>query len=50
MVLSGFSGVGILGGAALGAAATYATTPQLVVIQPGQIIEAEVIVPAPPAP
>jgi hypothetical protein len=50
MVLSGFSGVGILGGAALGAAATYATTPQIVVIQPGQIIEAEVIVPAPPAP
>lgn len=49
MVLSGFSGVGLLGGAALGAAATYATGPQVVTIQPGQIIEVEVIMPAPPA-
>jgi hypothetical protein len=42
-ILSGFSGVGLLGGAALGAAATYAAGPQLVTIQPGQIIVAEVV-------
>ncbi|WP_008313274.1 AMIN domain-containing protein [Leptolyngbya sp. PCC 6406] len=49
-VLSGFSGVGLLGGAVLGAATGYATGPQIVTIQPGQIIEAEVIAPSPPAP
>ncbi|MBF2037398.1 MAG: AMIN domain-containing protein [Leptolyngbyaceae cyanobacterium T60_A2020_046] len=42
-VLSGFTGVGLLGGAALGAASAYAVTPQVVTIQPGQIIEAEVV-------
>ncbi|NJN20958.1 MAG: hypothetical protein HC812_06865 [Leptolyngbya sp. RL_3_1] len=42
-ILSGFSGVGLLGGAALGAAATYANGPQMVTIQPGQIIVAEVV-------
>ena len=42
-ILSGFSGIGLLGGAALGAATTYATGPQLVTIQPGQIIVVEVV-------
>jgi len=42
-VLTGFSGVGLLGGAALGAASTWAQSPQLVTIQPGQVIEVEVV-------
>lgn len=42
-VLSGFSGIGLLGGAVLGAASALATTPNLVSIQPGQLIEVEVV-------
>ncbi|NJN01909.1 MAG: AMIN domain-containing protein [Leptolyngbyaceae cyanobacterium RM1_1_2] len=42
-VLSGFSGIGLIAGAALGAATTYATSPQVVVIQPNQIIQVQVL-------
>jgi hypothetical protein len=42
-VLTGFSGLGLVGGAALGAGAAVLESPQLVVIEPGQIIEAEVV-------
>ena len=42
-VLSSFSGVGLIGGAALGAASTITGTPRLVSIQPGQLIEVEVV-------
>jgi hypothetical protein len=46
MVVSGFSGIGLLGGAALGAAATYATEPAVVTIQPGQVIAVTVVAPS----
>jgi hypothetical protein len=42
-VLSGFSGVGLLGGAAVGAAAAVTESPRLVSIEPGQFIEVEVV-------
>ncbi|MGF1521297.1 MAG: AMIN domain-containing protein [Leptolyngbyaceae cyanobacterium] len=42
-VLSGFSGVGLLGGAALGAASSFATAPRIVTIEPGQLIRVEVV-------
>jgi hypothetical protein len=42
-ILSGFSGVGILGGAAVGAAAAVTESPRLVSIEPGQFIEVEVV-------
>lgn len=42
-VLSGLSGVGLLGGAAIGAATGYLTSPQVVTIEPGQFIEVEVV-------
>lgn len=38
-VLSGFTGIGLLAGAAAGAATTYATAPQPATIQPGQIVQ-----------
>ena len=42
-VLAGLSGVGLLGGAAIGAAASMAELPRVVIIEPGQVIEAEVV-------
>lgn len=42
-VLSGFSGIGLLGGAALGAVSGFADSPRLVQIEPGQTIEVEVV-------
>ncbi|MEM9001989.1 MAG: AMIN domain-containing protein [Cyanobacteria bacterium P01_F01_bin.86] len=42
-VLSGFSGIGLIGGAALGAASSFATAPQSVTIEPGQLIRVEVV-------
>lgn len=38
-VLTGFTGIGLLAGAAAGAATTYATAPQPATIQPGQIVQ-----------
>ncbi|HLO47625.1 MAG TPA: hypothetical protein VK211_04270, partial [Kamptonema sp.] len=38
-VLSGFTGIGLLAGAAAGAATTYATAPQPATIEPGQIVQ-----------
>ncbi|NER85287.1 MAG: hypothetical protein F6K42_38480, partial [Leptolyngbya sp. SIO1D8] len=40
---SGFTGVGLIGGAAMGAATGFANAPRLVTIEPGQIIEVEVV-------
>lgn len=40
-VLGGFSGVGLLAGAALGAATTYGTAPKPATIQPGQLFLVE---------
>lgn len=42
-VLTGISGFGIVGGAAVGAAAAAAESPSLVTIDPGQMIEIEVV-------
>lgn len=41
-LLSGFSGIGLLAGAAAGAATTYVAAPQPATIQPGQIVEVSV--------
>lgn len=41
MLLGGFSGVGLLGGAAAGAATTYLTAPQTAIIQPNQILQVQ---------
>ncbi|MBD2001363.1 AMIN domain-containing protein [Leptolyngbya sp. FACHB-541] len=38
-VLGGFTGIGLLGGLAAGATATYLTAPQPAIIQPNQIVE-----------
>lgn len=38
-ILSGLSGIGLLAGAAAGAATTYVTAPQPATIEPGQIVE-----------
>jgi hypothetical protein len=38
-VLDGFTGIGLLGGLAAGATATYLTAPQPATIQPNQIVE-----------
>jgi hypothetical protein len=38
-VLGGFTGIGLLGGLAAGAGATYLTAPQPAIIQPNQIVE-----------
>lgn len=40
-LLSGFSGVGLLAGAAAGAATTYVAAPQPATIQPGQIFQVQ---------
>ncbi len=49
-VLSGFTGVGLLGGALIGGTTGFLASPQSVLIQPGQIIEVEVITPTEPLP
>ncbi|MFE1746287.1 AMIN domain-containing protein [Coleofasciculus sp. H7-2] len=41
VLLGGFSGVGLLGGAAAGAATTYLTAPQTAIIQPNQILQVQ---------
>ncbi|MEG4107979.1 hypothetical protein [Microcoleus sp. S13_C5] len=40
-LLSGFSGIGLLAGAAAGAATTYVAAPQPATIQPGQILQVQ---------
>lgn len=40
-LLSGFSGIGLLAGAAAGVATTYVATPQPATIQPGQIFQVQ---------
>lgn len=47
MVLTGFTGVGLLAGAAMGLAGTYAVAPQPATIQPGQVIMVQVLEPIP---
>ncbi|WP_346289648.1 AMIN domain-containing protein [Sphaerothrix gracilis] len=42
-VLSGLSGIGLVAGAAIGAATAYAASPQTVIIQPNQIIQVQVL-------
>lgn len=42
-VLTGFTGVGLLGGAALGAATAVGVTPQAIVVEPNQIIEVQIL-------
>ncbi|NJL21379.1 MAG: hypothetical protein HC895_12010 [Leptolyngbyaceae cyanobacterium SM1_3_5] len=42
-LLGGFSGLGLLGGAAAGAATTYLEPPDAVVIQPNQVFEVRLI-------
>ena len=41
-ILSGFTGIGLLAGAAVAAGTTYAITPQTVIIEPKQIITVQV--------
>ncbi len=40
-LLSGFSGIGLLAGAAAGVATTYVAAPQPATIQPGQIVQVQ---------
>ncbi|MBD0334291.1 MAG: AMIN domain-containing protein [Cyanobacteria bacterium Co-bin13] len=42
-VLTGFTGVGLLGGAMLGATTAVGTAPQVIVIEPHQIIEVQIL-------
>ncbi|MDB9529435.1 AMIN domain-containing protein [Oscillatoria sp. CS-180] len=42
-LLAGFSGLGLLGGAAIGAATGVVQSPTLVTVEPGQIIEVQVV-------
>ncbi|MDJ0706651.1 MAG: AMIN domain-containing protein [Leptolyngbyaceae cyanobacterium MO_188.B28] len=42
-ILSGFTGIGLLAGAAVAAGTTYAVTPETVIIEPNQIIAVQVI-------
>ncbi|MBD2259762.1 AMIN domain-containing protein [Pseudanabaena sp. FACHB-2040] len=42
-VLTGFTGVGLLGGAMLGATTALGTAPQIIVIEPNQIIEVQIL-------
>lgn len=42
-MLTGFTGIGLVGGAVLGATAVVGTAPQAVVIEPYQIIEVQVV-------
>jgi hypothetical protein len=43
MLVTGFSGVGLLGGALVGATTALGTAPQTIVIEPNQIIQVQVI-------
>lgn len=47
-LLTGFSGIGLLGGAAMGAFGGLAESPALVTIAPGTVIEVEVAADSPP--
>jgi len=47
-LLTGFSGIGLLGGAAMGAFAGLAESPSLVTIAPGTVIEVVVVADSPP--
>ncbi len=40
-LLTGFSGIGLLAGAAAGVATTYVAAPQPATIQPGQILQVQ---------
>jgi TctA family transporter len=42
-VLTGFTGVGFLGGAVLGAATAVGVAPQTIVVEPNQIIEVQIL-------
>lgn len=42
-LLTGFSGIGLLGGALIGATTAVGTAPQMLVIEPNQVIYAEVM-------
>ncbi len=42
-LISGFSGLGLVGGAAIGAAAALGNAPRLVIIDPGETIQVEVV-------
>lgn len=42
-VLTGFSGFGLLGGAVIGATTAVGTAPQTITIQPGEIIQVQVL-------
>ncbi|MEM1308301.1 MAG: hypothetical protein AAGF98_02170, partial [Cyanobacteria bacterium P01_H01_bin.153] len=42
-VLSGFTGLGLVGGAAVGALTSFAQSPAIVTIEPGAIIEVETV-------
>jgi hypothetical protein len=41
-VVSSFSGLGLVGGAAAGAATSFLTSPKQVTLQPGQVIQVQV--------
>lgn len=41
-ILSGFTGIGLLGGLAAGAATTFVTAPQPAIIEPNQIVEVRI--------
>jgi hypothetical protein len=43
LLLTGFSGIGLLGGALVGATTVVGTSPQYVVIEPNQVIQVQVI-------
>ncbi|MBW4485612.1 MAG: AMIN domain-containing protein [Tildeniella torsiva UHER 1998/13D] len=43
LVLTGFSGIGLIGGALVGATTVVGTSPQYVVIEPNQVIQVQVI-------
>ncbi|WP_035994421.1 hypothetical protein [Leptolyngbya sp. KIOST-1] len=43
MLVTGFSGIGLIGGALVGATTVVGTSPQTVVIAPNQIIQVQVI-------
>lgn len=43
LVLTGFSGIGLIGGALVGATTVVGTSPQYVVIEPNQVIQVQVM-------
>lgn len=43
LLLTGFSGIGLIGGALVGATTVVGTSPQYVVIEPNQVIQVQVI-------